>query len=77
MNNQNTTMEHFPATTRLMRLKEVIQVTGMSRSSIYCRINEGEFPPAVSLGKRSVAWVEEEVQSWITSKIRKRNNAIV
>jgi prophage regulatory protein len=76
MNNQITTIEHLPATSRLMRLKEVIQVTGMSRSSIYCRINEGKFPAAVSLGERSVAWVEEEVQGWITSKIRKRNDSI-
>ncbi|MGR5340161.1 helix-turn-helix transcriptional regulator [Vibrio astriarenae] len=76
MNNQNTTMEHFPATTRLMRLKEVIQVTGMSRSSIYCRINEGNFPRAVSLSERSVAWVEEEVQGWISAKILQRDKLL-
>ncbi|MGR5165977.1 helix-turn-helix transcriptional regulator [Vibrio astriarenae] len=76
MNNQITTKEHLPATSRLMRLREVIQVTGLSRSSIYCRINEGKFPPAVSLGERSVAWVEEEVQGWITSKIQQRNDAV-
>ncbi len=62
MNEQTRTPEQLPATARLMRMKEVIRVTGMSLSFIDKRINEWEFPPAISLTAKSVAWVEEEVQ---------------
>lgn len=76
MNDQTRTTEQLPATTRLMRMKEVIRVTGMSRSFIYKRISEGEFPSAVSLSVKSTAWVEHEVQAWIADKIRQRDSAV-
>jgi prophage regulatory protein len=59
---------------RLIRLKSVIECTGMARSTIYKYINEGSFPKPVSLGARSVAWVESEVQEWITSRIKIRDD---
>ncbi|CAM4357413.1 helix-turn-helix transcriptional regulator [Vibrio agarivorans] len=71
------TIEQFPVTSRLMRVKEIIRITGLSRSSLYKCISEGQFPKAVSLSERSVAWVEEEVQDWITAKIQQRNLNIV
>ncbi|KNH11817.1 transcriptional regulator [Vibrio lentus] len=77
MNDQTRTTKQLPTTCRLMRMKEVIRVTGMSRSFIYKRINEGEFPTAISLSAKSVAWVEEEVQQWIASKIQQRDNLSV
>jgi len=50
---------------KLLRLPEVMNMTGLSRSSLYRRIQAGTFPRPVSLGGRSVAWVDEEVCSWI------------
>lgn len=47
---------------RLIRLCEVKGQTGLCRSSIYVKIAEGSFPPAVPIGDRAVAWVEDEVQ---------------
>jgi len=35
---------------------------------------EDDFPPNVSLGARSVAWVEQEVEDWIFSRIAQRDN---
>ncbi|WP_080477160.1 AlpA family phage regulatory protein [Vibrio cholerae] len=42
---------------RLIRLKEVIELTGLSRSCIYKYIEEGRFPRNVPLGGRSVGCV--------------------
>ena len=60
---------------RLLRIKEVIALTGLSRSYIYKLTDEGGFPPKVNLtaGGTSVAWVEAEVQAWIEQKISNRN----
>ena len=58
---------------RLLRLSDVIEQTGLSRSSIYAKIAEGTFPRTVPIGDRAVAWVEEEVQAWILEQIDKRH----
>ncbi|MBA4500877.1 AlpA family transcriptional regulator [Marinobacterium marinum] len=58
---------------RIIKLAEVIRVTGLSRSSIYRKINEKSFPSPVSLGHKSVGWVEDEVQQWILERIALRD----
>ncbi|WP_462169458.1 AlpA family transcriptional regulator [Pseudoalteromonas lipolytica] len=57
---------------RLIKLKEVMQKTSLGHSSIYKFIAEGTFPKQVSLGARSVAWVESEVDEWIFEKVSSR-----
>ncbi|PWI32151.1 transcriptional regulator [Vibrio albus] len=59
--------------TRLIRKEEVIKLTGLSKSSIYDRMNAGKFPKSVPLGGRSVAWVESEVTLWVESQIAQRD----
>ena len=54
---------------RLLRLTEVKQQTGLSRSTIYRLISCGTFPQRVLLGPRAVAWIESEIDSWIVSQI--------
>ena len=58
---------------RIIRLKEVIDSTGLARSTIYKYIQEGSFPKPVTLGDRCVGWVDEEVQEWILAKIGERD----
>ena len=54
---------------RFLRLPEVIARTGLSRSTIYVRLDEGRFPRPVSLGGRAVGWIESEVDEWIRERI--------
>lgn len=60
--------------TRLIRLKEVMALTGLSRSGIYKYISEERFPPSVNLGGRAVAWVESEVHQWVQNLIDTRDS---
>ncbi|WP_262368601.1 helix-turn-helix transcriptional regulator [Marinomonas sp. IMCC 4694] len=55
-----------------MKLNEVINTTGLSRSSIYAYMSKGNFPKPIQLGPRAVAWVEEEVQGWLEEKMAAR-----
>ena len=52
-----------------LRLPQVKQRTGISRSSLYAKIQRGEFPAPVNLGARAVGWVESEVDRWIADRI--------
>lgn len=53
----------------ILRLPDVKERTGLSRSSIYLRIANGEFPRAISLGGRAVGWLEQDVDRWLAEKI--------
>ena len=55
---------------RLLRLEEVLRHTGLSRSELYRKIQIGEFPRPVRVGKRAVRWRESEVEEWITERPR-------
>lgn len=61
--------------TTLIRLPVVKHRTGLSRSSIYKRVREGTFPRPVSLGGRAVAWLEQEVASWIAARVAESRRA--
>jgi len=54
---------------RLLRLPGVKAATGLSKADIYREQREGRFPHSIPLGRRSVAWIEDEVVQWIENKI--------
>ncbi len=58
---------------KIIRLKEVMAITGLSRSTIYERMSMEEFPPSVNLGGSAVGWLESEVHTWIESRIIERD----
>ena len=47
-----------------LRRAEVERLTGLSRSEIYRRIKEGEFPQPFQLGIRAVAWTQSSIEEW-------------
>ncbi len=56
-------------TFRIMKRPEVENVTGLSRSSIYAKMENGTFPQAVKLSTRSVGWLEHEIQAWLENRV--------
>lgn len=48
----------------LLRLRAVMHMTGLSRSSLYRLIADGQFPRPVRLGPRAVAWRRADVDAW-------------
>lgn len=62
-------------TMRFLRLKEVMSLTGLGRSTIYkFMADETDFPKSVPLGGRAVAWVESEIEEWMESRLSMRDN---
>jgi prophage regulatory protein len=60
---------------RLLRLPAVLDRTGSNATEIYEQMKSGAFPRSVPIGKRTVGWVEEEVDAWIESRIAARDVA--
>ena len=66
----------------LIRLNEVMSRTGYGRTSIYRKMEDGSFPKSLKLGgppkdpnefdSRAIAWIEDEVDQWIESRIEDR-----
>ena len=54
---------------QVLRIFEVSDRTGLPRSSIYAKIQTGDFPRPIKLGPRSVGWLEADVNSWIDEKV--------
>lgn len=59
---------------RLIRIKELIKITGLSKSYIYQLAKENHFPKPIRLveGGIASAWVLSEINSWIDSRIADR-----
>ncbi|MBP2157200.1 helix-turn-helix transcriptional regulator [Erwinia rhapontici] len=57
---------------RFMRLPEVINTCGLSRSTIYDLISRELFPTQISLGGKNVAWLASEIDGWMQSRIAHR-----
>jgi prophage regulatory protein len=51
----------------------VVEATGESRSTIYKRIADGEFPKPVRLGTKSIGFVEDEVKAYNDARIAARD----
>ena len=52
----------------LMRIREVVRLTGRSRTSIYMDSIRGRFPRSLKIGIQSVAWRAADIYAWIESR---------
>ena len=53
---------------RLLRRREVEEITALSRSSIYRLMQEGEFPRPVKVGPAAVRWRLSDINTWLESR---------
>ena len=58
----------------ILRRKEVEARTGLSRSTIYLRIQERAFPRPINLGGRAVGWLENEIEEWLEARVENRDS---
>lgn len=58
---------------RVIRIKKVLEYTGLGRSTVYKKMDEGTFPLSVSLGGKARGWILEEVEAWVQARIDERN----
>ena len=52
---------------RIVRLPEVMRLTGLSKATIHRRYRDGTFPQPVRLGPQSIGWWRAEILEWLES----------
>ena len=58
-----------PDTERLIRMKELITLVGLGRSTIYRLVAEGRFPPPIyPFNNRLAAWPYSQIAAWIADR---------
>lgn len=50
---------------RILRIGTVLQVTGLSRSTLYRKVQRGEFPKQIKLSERCAGWRQSSVNAWM------------
>lgn len=62
---------------RLLRIKDVMEITGISKSYIYALSQKGLFPKSIKLvkGGTAVGWLESDINQWIENCITNQEEA--
>lgn len=75
MHHLNENMNQNNLRIRILRMTELTVMLGISRSSIYEKLNprskyyDPDFPKPIKLGASSVGWQYASVEKWLTSRM--------
>lgn len=58
-----------PRGQKVLRMKGVVEMTGLSRSAIYKKVADNQFPRQIKLGARASGWLLDEVTGWLNNQI--------
>ena len=59
---------------RFLKLKQVMSITGIGRSTIYFWMKQSLFPASIKLGERSIGWLEADIEGWMDERISESSN---
>lgn len=54
---------------RILRLKSVLDRTGLSRSTLYRKVQARTFPKPLKISERCIGWRESDVECWLRSPV--------
>lgn len=57
------------ASHKFLGIEDVTSMTSLSRASVYRLTKEGDFPKAIALTQRRVAWRQQDIAAWIDARI--------
>jgi prophage regulatory protein len=64
-------MSNLHTAVQVLRISDVIAITGLCRSSIYNKLNpkspyyDQDFPKSFKLGLRTTGWLKADIENWI------------
>lgn len=58
-------MNTAEAPDRIIRINTVLERTGLSRSTLYRKVQDGSFPRQLKLSERCAGWRESAVNAWM------------
>lgn len=57
------------ARVKMLGIKQVCKIVGLSQATVYRQIKKGKFPKGIRISDGRVAWHEEVVNDWCRAKI--------
>ena len=63
-----TPVEPEPEDNTMLRMPDVVRMTGLSESTIERRIEDGAFPKATKISKRRIGWPAHKVKAWLAER---------
>ena len=57
---------------RFLRVRTVVEMIGLSKSTLYARIRDGSFPKPIQIGAQTVVFLESEIFDWMKDKAARR-----
>lgn len=54
---------------RILRLKNVLERTGLTRSTLYRKMQLGTFPKQLRISARCAGWRESDVDAWLRNPV--------
>lgn len=61
-------LDNIPADLQLVRLRDALKLTGLSRSTLYRMIQAGELARPFKLGRRAIAWRLSTFQAFLDKR---------
>jgi prophage regulatory protein len=61
-------------TMQFLRIRKVTDMVGFSKTTLYAHVRDGSFPKPITLGPKSVAFLESDVLDWMQRKIAQENS---
>ncbi len=59
---------------KILRIKQIVEITGLGRSTIYEHMAIGLFPSPIKIGKRAVGWLDSDISAWIAACVSQSRN---
>ena len=53
---------------KILRLCDITEILGVSKSTIYKWMKEGSFPPGLLLGPKTRGWFAEDIENWLSER---------
>jgi prophage regulatory protein len=53
---------------RILRIREVLALTGLSASTLWREIEAGRFPPPVAISARGKGWLASDAYAWLKNR---------
>jgi prophage regulatory protein len=50
---------------RILRKPQVMELTGLGKTTLYLLVKSGKFPKPVRIGKRAIGWKYTDVKAWL------------
>lgn len=60
---------------RMLRIQAVMEMTGLSKPTIYRLMHNGQFPQSIKLSPHATGWLDDDIEAYLRVRIEHRDQA--